>query len=59
MEMDDGLLYILGAGNDRNIAQTRAIERFGCGRSTYHHGPSDFHLAYKSEIALDSMISEV
>ncbi|CAB1116431.1 unnamed protein product [Ectocarpus sp. CCAP 1310/34] len=29
VEMDDGLLYILAAGDDSHEAQTRAIERFG------------------------------
>ncbi|CAB1101988.1 unnamed protein product [Ectocarpus sp. CCAP 1310/34] len=51
VEMDDGLLYFLGAGADRHMAQTRAIERFDCGGSTYHHSPSDFHLAYTRDCA--------
>lgn len=44
--MDDGLLYILAAGEDRTEAQHRAIERFGGGCSAYNPSPSDFHLAY-------------
>ena len=41
----------LGARDNRHMAQTRAIKRFGCGRSTYHHRPSGFHLAYTRDCA--------
>ncbi|CAM9767386.1 unnamed protein product, partial [Laminaria digitata] len=46
VDMDNGLLYILAAGDDRTEAQNRAIERFGGRCSAYNPGPSDFHLAY-------------
>ncbi|CAB1096640.1 unnamed protein product [Ectocarpus sp. CCAP 1310/34] len=50
VEMDDGLLHILAAGNDSDEAQTRAIERFG-GEHIENTSPSDFHLAYTRECA--------
>ena len=50
VEMDDGLLHILAAGNDSHAAQTRAIERFG-GRCHFNPSPSDFHLAYTRDCA--------
>ncbi|CAM9948387.1 unnamed protein product [Ectocarpus sp. 6 AP-2014] len=50
VEMDDGLLHILAAGNDSHEAQTRAIERFG-GDCLDDPSPSDFHLAYTRDCA--------
>ncbi|CAB1116215.1 unnamed protein product [Ectocarpus sp. CCAP 1310/34] len=50
VEMDDGLLYILAAGDDSHEAQTRAIERFG-GGCLDNPSPSDFHLAYTRDCA--------
>ncbi|CAB1112833.1 unnamed protein product [Ectocarpus sp. CCAP 1310/34] len=50
VEMDDGLLHILAAGNDSHEAQTRAIERFG-GGCLDDPSPSDFHLAYTRDCA--------
>ncbi|CAB1102471.1 unnamed protein product [Ectocarpus sp. CCAP 1310/34] len=52
VEMDDGLLYILAAGDDSHEAQTRAIERFGGEFPTASDpSPSDFHLAYTRDCA--------
>lgn len=53
VEMDDHLLYILGAIND-DEAQTRALERFGVAcpsESVSQSGVSDFHLAYTRDCA--------
>ncbi|CBJ27580.1 hypothetical protein Esi_0075_0065 [Ectocarpus siliculosus] len=52
VEMDDGLLYILAAGNNSQEAQTRAIERFGRECPTGNDpSPSEFHLAYTRDCA--------
>ena len=51
VEMDDGLLYILGAGDDSVEAQTRALERYGGWGPTGDPDVSDFHLAYTRDCA--------